>query len=87
MTSDSTDGRRVFGVVAVTVVLIGGLLGFFVGSNGAEVAPTIPLVGGLSLPTTPLTVTLYGMVLATLFVGALFGLVTLASRFDDEIPE
>jgi hypothetical protein len=80
---DSTDGRRVFLVVAVTVVALAGILGFFVGANGADVAPSIPLVGGLVLPTTPATMTVYGMLLAAVSLGVLFGLVTLASRFDE----
>ncbi|AUV81880.1 hypothetical protein C2R22_09645 [Salinigranum rubrum] len=83
MADDSTDGRRVFLVVAVTVVLIAGGIGFFVGANGASVAPTITLFGGLVLPTTPVTMAVYGMLLAVVSLGVLFGLVTLASRFED----
>lgn len=83
VSTDSTDGRRIFGVVAVTVVALAGVIGFVVGSNGAAVAPTIAVVGGIDLPTTPVTMTLYGMGLATLSLAALFGLVTLASRYDD----
>ncbi len=80
---DSTDGRRVFLVVAATVVLIAGGIGFFVGANGASVAPTISVLGWFALPTTPATMTVYGMLLAAVSLGVLFGLVTLASRFDD----
>ena len=83
MTDDSTDGRRIFLVIAVTVVIVAGILGFFVGANGASVAPSIPLVAGLSLPTTPLTMTLYGMMLAVVSLAALFALVSFVSRFDD----
>jgi hypothetical protein len=83
VTDDSTSGRRVFVVVAATVVAIAGVLGFFVGSNGAAVAPTIPIAGGFALPTTPVTMTLYGMVLAAVSLAGLFGLVTFVSRFDE----
>jgi hypothetical protein len=83
VTDDSTSGRRVFVVVAVTVVAIAGVLGFFVGANGAAVAPTIPIAGGFALPTTPATMTLYGMVLAAVSLAGLFGLATFASRFDE----
>ncbi|WP_318570061.1 DUF7520 family protein [Salinigranum marinum] len=83
MTDDSTDGRPIFVVIAVTVVLLAGVIGFFVGSNGATVAPAIQVVGGIALPTTPVTMTLYGMAIAVLSLGGLFGLVTLASRFDE----
>ena len=83
VTEDSTDGSRIFLVIAVTVVVLAGILGFFVGSNGAAVAPTIPLVGGLELPTTPATMTAYGMLLAVVSLAVLFGLVTFVSRFDD----
>jgi Zn-dependent membrane protease YugP len=80
---DSTDGRRVFLVVATTVVFLAGGIGLFVGANGASVAPTITVLGGLVLPTTPATMAVYGMLLAGVSLGVLFGLVTLASRFDD----
>lgn len=83
VTDDSTDGRRIFLVIAVTVVLLAGGLGFVVGSNGASVAPTITVLGRFALPTTPVTMTVYGMVLALVSLVALFGLVTLASQFDD----
>jgi hypothetical protein len=83
VTNDNTDGSRIFLVVAVTVVALAGLLGFFVGSNGAAVAPTISVAGGLTLPTTPLTMTAYGMLLAAVSLAALFGLVSFASRFDE----
>jgi hypothetical protein len=83
VTDERTDGNRIFLVIAVTVVVLAGILGFFVGSNGAAVAPTIPLLGGLELPTTPVTMTAYGMVLAVVSLAVLFGLVTLASQFDD----
>ena len=83
MTDQFIDGRRVFLVVAASVVALAGVIGFFVGSNGAEVAPTISVFGLLALPTTPATLTLYGMVLAAVALAVLFGLVTLASRVDD----
>jgi ribose/xylose/arabinose/galactoside ABC-type transport system permease subunit len=83
VTDDSTDGRRIFAVIAVVVVLLAGVLGFFVGSNGADVAPAVSVLGLFALPTTPVTMTLYGMVLAAGSLVGLFGLVTLASRFDD----
>lgn len=83
VTADSTDGRRIFGVVAVTVVCLAGVIGFVVGSNGATVAPAVPIVGRFSVPITPVTMTLYGMGLAALSLAGLFGLVSVASRFDD----
>jgi hypothetical protein len=83
VTDDSTDARGIFVVIAVTVVLLAGIIGFFVGSNGATVAPTIQVAGGIALPTTPVTMTLYGMGIAVLSLGGLFGLVTFASRFDE----
>ena len=83
MTAQFVDGRRIFVVVAASVVALAGVIGFFVGSNGADVAPTISVFGLLAIPTTPATLTLYGMVLAVVALAVLFGLVTLASRFED----
>ena len=83
MTDDSTDGSRIFLVIGVTVVFLAGLLGFFVGSNGAAVAPSITVFGQFSVPTTPATMTVYGMLLALVSLAVLFGLVTVASQFDE----
>lgn len=78
-------GRSILLAVGVGVVATSGLLGFFIGSNGAEAVPETSLLGGLLvLPTTPLSMTLYGVVLSTVLLAALFGLVELASRMEDE---
>ncbi|XVH31489.1 DUF7520 family protein [Haloferacaceae archaeon DSL9] len=89
MTSDidvepSRSGRRVFLFLGIVVIAIGGLLGLFVGANGAEVTPELTPLGLVSVPVTPGTVALYGMVVAALFVGGLYGAVSFASRFDSE---
>jgi hypothetical protein len=78
-------GRSILLAVGVGVVATSGLLGFFIGSNGAEAVPEASLLGGLLvLPTTPLSMTLYGVVLSTVVLAVLFGLVELASRMEDE---
>jgi hypothetical protein len=77
-------GRTILLAVGATVVAISGVLGFFIGTNGAEVAPQSAVLGGaLTLPTTPLAMTLYAMAVSTVVLVSLFGLVSLASRFDD----
>ncbi|SFR68702.1 DUF7520 family protein [Halogeometricum limi] len=77
-------GRSILLVVGLSVVAISGLLGAFIGSNGAEAVPEAAVLGGLLvLPTTPLSMALYGVVLASVVLAALFGLVELASRMED----
>jgi prolipoprotein diacylglyceryltransferase len=65
------------------VVLLAGVIGFFVGSNSAEASPTFEVFGTVALPTTPLSVTLYGMLLAAVFMAGLFAAVEFASRYDE----
>ncbi len=74
-------GRRILLALGGIGVLIGGLLGFVVGANSAE-AGDITVGGVLAVPITPAAMTLYGMVVVALAVAALFGLISLASRFD-----
>ncbi|SFG77817.1 hypothetical protein SAMN04488063_2910 [Halopelagius inordinatus] len=77
-------GRRILLFVGAVVVALAGMVGFFVGSNGAESVPEVPLLGGLvTVPTTPLSMTLYAALLATAILATLFGLVALASRYED----
>nr|WP_241429812.1 hypothetical protein [Haloferax larsenii] len=81
--SDRMGGRRVFLVIGVSVVLISGILGVFIGENGGQVTESIQLFGVLSLPTTPVAFALYGMVVSVFALGALFGLVEFASRLEE----
>lgn len=77
-------GRRILLSVGGVVVALAGMVGFFVGSNGAESVPRMSLLGGaVTFPTTPLSMTLYAALLATLMLSTLFGLVALASRYED----
>jgi hypothetical protein len=76
-------GRRILLVVGASVVAISGILGLFVGENGKQVAASIDFYGLVSIPTTPLAVSLYGMVLSAVALGVLFGLVEFASRWDE----
>jgi hypothetical protein len=81
--TDHADGRPILLAVAVSVVLLSGLIGFFVGSNGSVVGPEASLFGLVTVPTTPATMAGAGMGLAVLLLGTLFGLVELASRLED----
>ncbi|MGQ4555060.1 DUF7520 family protein [Halobellus sp. GM3] len=77
-------GRKILLSVGASVVAISGIVGWIVGSNGAEAVPESTLFGtGLSIPTTPTTFALYGVVVSALILGVLFGLVELASRLED----
>jgi hypothetical protein len=81
--NDESSGQRLLLILAGVVVLLAGVIGFFVGSNSAESSPTFEVFGTVALPTTPLSVTLYGMVLAAVVMGGLFAVVEFASRYDD----
>ncbi|EMA04463.1 hypothetical protein E6P09_11240 [Haloferax mediterranei ATCC 33500] len=75
-------GRRVLLLIGVSTVLISGILGVFIGESGGQVAAEISLFGLLSLPTTPLAFSVYGMVLSVVILAVLFGLVEFASRME-----
>ena len=77
-------GRAILLVVGAGVVALSGIVGWIIGSNGAEAVPETTILGtGLSVPTTPGTLALYGVVLSALVLGTLFALVEFASRVED----
>ncbi|ELZ34560.1 hypothetical protein C474_02606 [Halogeometricum pallidum JCM 14848] len=84
-TAKDGNGRSILLAVGVTVVALSGVLGFFIGTNGAETVPRSALFGGLFvIPTTPLSMTAYAVTLSTLVLVVLFGLVELASRMEGD---
>ena len=78
------DGRPYLIGAAVTVVAFAGVAGYTLGSNSP--AETATLASVLTLPVSGLSLAAYGVGLAGLVVGLLFGLVSLASRLDDADP-
>ncbi len=75
-------GRRILLALGGVGVLIGGLLGFVVGANSTDPAGEITVGGLLTVPITPGAMTLYGMAVVAVALVGLFGLISLASRFD-----
>ncbi|MFB6090475.1 MAG: hypothetical protein ABEJ97_05390 [Halobellus sp.] len=74
-------GRRILLVVGASIVVISGGVGWLVGSNGAAVASEIAILGsGVTIPVTAPAIALYGVVISSAILGALFGLVEAASR-------
>lgn len=74
-------GRRILLALGGSMVLLGGVLGLIVGGNGGETVGQIT-VGPLTVPVAPLPMTLYGMAVVALAIGGLYGLITVASRYD-----
>jgi hypothetical protein len=75
-------GRRILLALGGGTILLGGLLGFFVGANGAAVLPDISVFGLFRLPLTPWTMAGYGMGVVALAIVLLYGAIALASRYD-----
>jgi len=83
--SDDTGvGRRILLGLGIGMVALGGVLGFVVGANGGGGLDAIEPFGLMTVPISPGAMTLYGMVVIALAIGVLYGLVSVASRFDHE---
>ena len=87
MSDESTPGvsglgRRILLGLGGSMVLLGGLLGFFVGANGGEALNELTLFGVLTVPVSPVAMTLYGMIVVAAAIGLLYSAVSLASRYD-----
>ncbi|WP_253737310.1 DUF7520 family protein [Halohasta salina] len=78
----SGRGRRILLGLGAGGVLLGGVLGFFVGANGGEALTEVTPFGVLTVPISPAAMTLYGMIVVGVAIGLLYGAVSLASRFD-----
>lgn len=76
-------GRRLFAILAPVVVASAAFMGAIVGGNAAQRGEAIVVFGLFSVPSSPLWLGLYAAVWATAVIGALYGLVAVASRFDD----
>ena len=88
MTSDATvSGQPIFAVVAVLVVLVSGGMGAVVGASGQERAVAMDLLGLVSFQMTPVSMAVFGMVVTAAVLALLFGLVSVASRYDDQTGE
>ncbi|WP_137283570.1 DUF7520 family protein [Halorussus salinisoli] len=84
MTTDATiSSRPIFAAVAVIVVLVAGGLGAVVGASGQERAVAMDLLGVVSFQMTPVSMAAFGMVVTAGVLALLFGLVSVASRYDD----
>jgi hypothetical protein len=81
------SGKPILLAVGVSVVLLSGMIGFFVGSNGSVVGPEATLFGLVTVATTPATMAGAGIVLSLLLLGTLFGLVEVASRLENADAE
>ena len=87
--ADGVDGgvgeggsaRRYLAGAAATVTLFVAVAGYVVAANNA--VSSITVFGVVTLPGTPVGVALYGAALSVVLVGVLFGLVRIASRYDD----
>ena len=83
MSDRQASGRRVLLAFGGVAVVVGVVVGSFVGGVSADRGASVVAFGVVTLPTGPLAVGLYAGLLGLLFVGSLFGAVRLVSRFDD----
>lgn len=82
--SDDSLGRRILLFIGGAVVSLAGLVGFFVGANGASVRRSIEIFGLVTIPTTPATLATYGILLSATLITVLYGLVEVASRLEGD---
>lgn len=82
--TDLSRGRRVLLGVGAAVIVLVGVVGFFVGSNAGPARESIRLFGLVAVPTTPGAMAAVAAGVATVLLVLLFGAATLATRYDDE---
>jgi len=88
VTTESTvSSRPIFAAVAAIVVLIAGGIGAVVGASGQERAVAMDLLGVVAFQMTPVSMAAFGMVVTAAVLALLFGLVSVASRYDDQTGE
>ncbi|ESS09074.1 MAG: hypothetical protein A07HN63_01284 [uncultured archaeon A07HN63] len=75
-------GRKLLLALGGSMVLLGGILGLIVGANGGGTVAELTVAGPLTVPVTPFAMALYGMTVVGVALGSVYGLVTVASRFD-----
>ena len=87
VTTDKVSVRRAFLLLGGGLILLGGVLGVFVGANGAETIPELTVLDLLTIPVTPAAMGAYGMVVVAAALGGLYGLLSIASRYDQNTAE
>ena len=84
MNTDSTiSSRPIFAAVSVIVVLVAGGIGAVVGASGQERDVAMDLLGVVSFGMTPVSMAAFGMAVTASVLALLFGLVSVAARYDD----
>ncbi|ESS06194.1 MAG: hypothetical protein A07HB70_01744 [uncultured archaeon A07HB70] len=83
MATRQASGRRVLLAFGAAAVVVGFVVGSFVGGVSADRGEPVVAFGLVPLPAGPVAVGVFAGLLGLLFVGGLFGAVRLASRFDD----
>lgn len=84
MSDRIVSSRPIFLVTAAVVVLVAGGIGFVVGTTGQNRGTAMAVFGVPLFEMSPATMALFGMALTTGVLILLFGLVSYASRFDNE---
>lgn len=79
-----TSGRPIFAVVVVVVISLAGLIGMIVGTTGQQRGMSMDLAGVVSFPMTPVSMAAFGVLVTASVFALLFGLVSVASRYDAE---
>lgn len=76
-------GRRILLAVGAVLVATSGVVGFLVGTNNEGRVEAVEVFGTVVLPATGGAVAAYAVVLSAVALAVLFGLVELASRYDE----
>jgi hypothetical protein len=85
VTTDSTiSSQPIFAAVSIIIILIAGGIGSIVGASGQERAVAMDLLGVLSFEMTPISMAVFGMAVTASVLALLFGLVSVASRYDEQ---
>ena len=78
----SMSGKRVLQTVFAIGIFVGAGFGFFVGAS-PKVEHT-SFFGTRLFHPTPFTMSIYGIIGSALFIGVIYGIIKLLSRFDED---
>lgn len=82
--TESRSGRPLFAAAGAVVVVMAAVIGAVVGATGEARGATMEFFGVSLFGMTPVSMAVFGVLVTSAVLALVFGLVSLASRYDTE---